>query len=113
MFQYLVNRETPVDFRAFLHRHAELFRALPKWELRLLVPRQLTEFLLLFEAVAPQELAMPRRRGDADEIAWFFRQRRTLDGGGAVDDPQRFRSARSPASRAPILSDVSVVEEEE
>jgi hypothetical protein len=41
VFLYLVNRET-VDFRVFLHRHDELFRALPEWEQRLLVPRHLT-----------------------------------------------------------------------
>jgi hypothetical protein len=102
-----------VDFKAFLHRHAELFGALPKWELRLLVPRQLTESLLLFEAVARPELAMPLRRDDTDELAWFFRRRWTLDGGSAVDDPQRFRNAVRQFSRAPILSDVSVVEEGE
>jgi hypothetical protein len=93
VFLYLVNRETPVDFRAFLHRHAELFRALPEWELRLLVPRHLTESVSLFEAAARQELATPLRLDDANELAWFFRQRRTLDGGGSEDDPQRFRSA--------------------
>ena len=93
VFLYLVNRETPVDFRAFLHRHAELFRALAEWELRLLVPRHLTESAPLFEAAARQELAMPLRLDDANELAWFFRQRRRLDGGGAVDDAKRFRGA--------------------
>ena len=93
MFLYLVTRETPVDFRAFLHRHAELFRALAEWELRLLVPRHLTESAPLFEAAARQELAMPLRLDDANELAWFFRQRRRLDGGGAVDDVNRFRGA--------------------
>lgn len=93
VFLYLVNRETPVDFRAFLHRHAELLRALAEWELRLLVPRHLSESAPLFEAAARQELAMPLRLDDANELAWFFRQRRTMDGGGAVDDRQRFRSA--------------------
>ena len=38
VFLYLINRDAPVDFRAFVNRHAELFRALPEWELRLLVP---------------------------------------------------------------------------
>lgn len=93
VFLYLVNRETPVDFRAFLHRHAELFRALAEWELRLLVPRHLIESAPLFDAAARQELAMPLRLGDVNELAWFFRQRRTVDRGGNVDDRQRFRSA--------------------
>ena len=54
-----------MDFRAFLHRHAELLRALPEWELRLLVPRHLAEAAPLFEAAAREELAAPlaaRRR---------------------------------------------------
>jgi hypothetical protein len=59
VFLYLVNRETPVDFRSFLHRHAELFRALSEWELRLLVPRHLTKAAPLFEGAARQELGMP------------------------------------------------------
>ena len=93
VFLYLVNRDTPVDFRAFLHRHAELFRALPEWELRLLVPRHLTESAPVFEAAARQELAMPLRLDDANELGWFFRQRRMLDNEGVVDDRKRFRSA--------------------
>ena len=51
-FLYLVNRKAPVDFRAFLHRHSELLRALPEWELRLLVPRHLLEAAPLFEQAA-------------------------------------------------------------
>jgi len=93
LFLYLVNRETPVDFRAFLHRHAELFRALPDWELRLLVPCHLTKSTPLFEAGARQELGMPLRLDDANELAWFFRQRRAADGGGRSEDPDRFRAA--------------------
>jgi hypothetical protein len=45
-------REAPVDFRAFLSRRAELFRALPEWELRLLVPEHLRESTNVFEAAA-------------------------------------------------------------
>jgi hypothetical protein len=92
LFLYLVTRETPVDFRAFLHRHGELFRALPDWELRLLVPAHLTESTSLFEAAARQELGMPLRLDDVNELAWFFRQRRTADGGGRIADPERFRA---------------------
>lgn len=36
---------------------------------------------------------MPLGLDDAHELAWFFRQRRTLDEGSAVDDQQLFRSA--------------------
>ena len=93
VFVYLVNRETPVDFRAFLHRHAELFRGLPEWELRLLVPRHLTNSVPLFEAAVRQEMAVPLRLDDVDELVWFFRQRLAADGGRHIDDEQRFRAA--------------------
>jgi hypothetical protein len=33
IFLYLVTRDVPIDFRAFLERHAELLRALPAWTL--------------------------------------------------------------------------------
>jgi hypothetical protein len=56
VFVYLVNRPTPVDFRAFLHRHAELLRALPEWELRLLVPRHMVKATPLYEDAAREEM---------------------------------------------------------
>jgi hypothetical protein len=93
VFLYLVNRDAPVDLRAFLHRHAELLRALPEWELRLLVPRHLNKAGPAFEAAARQELAMPLRLGDVEELGWYFRQRRKVDGGGAAEDSERFQRA--------------------
>src|SRR5205807_8942581 len=38
IFLFLLTQDLPVDFRAFLERHAELLRALPAWKVRLLVP---------------------------------------------------------------------------
>ena len=100
VFLYLVNRPTPVDFRAFLHRHAELLRALPEWELRLLVPRHMAEAAPLYEAAAGEELTRPLRLDDAAELRWFFRQQQHVERGGVPDDFRRFRRAcrtfRSP-----------------
>jgi hypothetical protein len=93
VFLYLIDREVPVDFRAFVTRHAELFRALPEWELCLLVPEHLRESLPAFESAARQEMAMPLRFDAREELAWYFGQRRRVDVGGAADDPQRFRGA--------------------
>jgi hypothetical protein len=90
---YLVNRPTPVDFRAFLHRHAELLRALPEWELRLLLPRHLLEAAPLFEQAAREELSRPLRLDDVAELRWYFRQQDQVERGGAPDDFQRFRRA--------------------
>lgn len=93
VFLYLVNRKTPVDFRAFLHRHSELLRALPEWELRLLVPRHLLEAAPLFEQAALGELGRPLRLDDVAELRWYFRQQAQVDRGGAPEDFRRFRRA--------------------
>ena len=93
VFLYLVNRDVPVDFRAFLHRHAELFRALPEWQLRLLVTRHLDETAPVFETTARQELGMPLRLKEMEELSWYFKQRRQVEKGGAGEDTERFRRA--------------------
>lgn len=93
VFVYVVNRDTPVDFRAFLQRHAELLRALPEWELRLLVPAHLKKAGPVFEAAIRQELAAPLHLRSADELAWYFRQRQVADTGGIVEDADRFKQA--------------------
>jgi hypothetical protein len=100
VFLYLVSRPTPVDFRAFLHRHSELLRALPEWELRLLVPRHLLEAAPLFEQAAQEELSRPLRLDDVGELRWYFRQQEVIERGGAPDDFRRFRRA-CRAFRAP------------
>ena len=100
VFLYLVNRKTPVDFRAFLHRHSELLRALPQWELRLLVPRHLLEAAPLFEQAAQDELSRPLRLDDVAELRWYFRQQDQVDHGGAPEDFRRYRRA-CRAFRAP------------
>lgn len=93
VFVYVVTRDTPVDFRAFLQRHAELLRALPEWEIRLLVPRHLKKAGPLFEAAIRQELATPLHPRLADELGWYFRQQRTTEDGGQVNDAERFQLA--------------------
>jgi hypothetical protein len=93
VFVYLVNRPTPVDFRAFLHRHGELLRALPQWELRLLVPRHMVKAAPLYEEATREELSRPLRLDDAAELRWYFRQQDQVDRGGAPDDFKRFRRA--------------------
>lgn len=90
LFLYLVNRSAPVDFRAFLHRHVEVLRALPLWEVRLLTPPHLAEDVPAFEAAARQELAMPLRLDDVDELRWFFDQQRSVEEGSSPEDCPRF-----------------------
>lgn len=73
LFPFLVTGWNPLDFRAFLHRHAELLRALRSWSLWLLVPAHLAKAASVFRDVAHEELASPLRPAVADELLWFFR----------------------------------------
>lgn len=76
IFAYLVTRAAPVDFRAFLMRHAELFRALNKWTVRLWIPSHLADATEAYESACRQELGMPLRLSTAEELRWFFEQQR-------------------------------------
>ncbi len=97
VFTYLVNRDVPVDFRPFLRRHAALLRGLPRWTVRLLVPRHLQEAVSLYEAACREEFASPLRLSTADELRWYFEHRRRLaEGtrGSNGHDEARYARAR-------------------
>jgi len=76
LFLYLVTRRLPIDFRAFLYRHAEILRTLRTWRIRLLVPRHLVGAVPQYEAALHDELATPLQPSTLDELKWFFEQRR-------------------------------------
>lgn len=94
VFTYLVNRHAPVDFRPFLHRHAELLKALPRWTMRLLVPGHLAESAALYETAWSEEFGRPLRPSTANELRWYFDERRHLESGGQPHDEPRFERAR-------------------
>jgi hypothetical protein len=75
VFLYLVTHPLPREFRIFLHRYAELFRALQAWTLRLLIPRHLTSAGERYRSALREELATPLSREKADELGWYFRRR--------------------------------------
>jgi hypothetical protein len=73
VFVHLATAATAHDFRAFLRRHAEVFRVLTDWSVRLLVPRHLRACLPQYEHAFSDELVnavMPRV---ADELRWYFK----------------------------------------
>jgi hypothetical protein len=76
VFLYLVTRDVPADFRMFLHRHAELLRALPEWTIRLLVPRRFRKAAALYRYAVRDEFATPLEPSTVQELEWFFRARR-------------------------------------
>jgi hypothetical protein len=81
VFVYLLTRDLPIDFRAFLERHAELWRRVPTWTLRLLVPRHKTNAIPRYEAAVREQLATPLEPSVVEEFRWYVRARqRARDG---------------------------------
>jgi hypothetical protein len=100
VFVYLVTNPHPGNFRLFLHRHAELLRALPSWTVRALFPKVLLGERRAFELAFYEECGSPLRSVDVEEFSWLRRQpRATLEA-----DLERARAARrrfaSPRFRA-------------
>lgn len=91
LFLYLVNRTAPVDFRGFLHRHVELFRALAAWEIRLLTPPHLVN-------AAPErpaaEQAPCRVDDECERLCVRTEKTRSL----GVSDPLPTGPGRSPGA---------------
>ena len=76
VFVYLLTGDLPADFRVFLERHAELFRLLPAWKVRLVVPLHKIAAVPAYKAAFREQLASPLRLNVADEVRWYFRTRR-------------------------------------
>lgn len=104
LFLYLITRTVPVDFRPFLLRHADLFSALQRWTLQLLVPAHLSKAADLFVDAARQELGAPLRPMVIEELRWYFGERRRLaDKASLGVDAERYQRA-SRAFGAPRYS---------
>lgn len=103
IFTFLVKRPAPVDLRPFLCRHAELFRALPRWRLRLVIPRHLARCENVYLNAVHEELLMPLRLGVVEELKWFFEQKAAVARGQDIAVSQRFGAA-SRAFEGPRFS---------
>lgn len=93
IFTFLVKRPAPIDLRPFLCRHAELFRALSKWRLRLVIPQHLASCEGVYLNAVQEELLMPLRLGVVEELKWFFEQKAVVAAGQEVADSERFSAA--------------------
>jgi hypothetical protein len=89
VFVYAVTRPGPGDFRAFLERHAELLRTLRTWTIRLVVPSHFVRVVGMYRAAYREQLAMPLRPVNLDDLRWYFHARRT----GHHDSDERFDQA--------------------
>lgn len=85
---YLVVRSLPVDFRAFLEKHADLLRALPRWTLRVVVPQHFTDAADRYHHAFQEHFRAPLRSELIDELRWFFQARR-----GTPHEDTRYRRA--------------------
>ena len=97
---YRDTRPGPVDFRAFLERHAELLRALRAWTIRLLVPRHFARVLGVYRAAFREQLAMPLRPMNLDDLRWYFHARQAPSRSSEERFDQAARAFRAPRFRA-------------
>ena len=95
VFLYLMTSAVPLDFRQYLFRHAELLRSLTRWTIRVLVPRPFARAIPAFRIAAREELACPITPVVADELQWFFRERRRGRDDPSQTKDERFRRASS------------------
>jgi hypothetical protein len=99
-FLYLATRPGPVDFRAFLERHAELLRALPAWKIRLLFPSHLARVARAYRAAFREQVAMPLRPSNLEDLRWYFQTRRKPPKGPHERFDQTARAFDTPRFRA-------------
>ena len=64
------------EFRLFLQTHAEVFRALSAWTLRLVFPRPLDRLYSAYQQILHEELETPLHRATVNELRWYFEYRR-------------------------------------
>jgi hypothetical protein len=91
VFLYLATQSTPMEFRLFLERHAELLRSLPAWAIRLLIPRHLTEAATLHRQAFAEQLTRPLPSDVVDELRWYFQACRDRD----IDLDERYYRAQT------------------
>ncbi len=99
-FVYVLTQNVPIDFRSFLERHAELFRSLPKWTVRLLVPEHKRTAVPLYEAAFHEHLASPLRPLVVDDLRWYFTRRRAGEQGSDERFDQLARAFGAPRFQA-------------
>ncbi len=101
---YLVTQPSPMDFRLFLLRHTALLQVLLRWTIRLLVPRQLRKSRLAYLHAAREHLATPLHPSGAEQLEWFFSERKRLAELSAGPADKRYldllKVYRSPKFRA-------------
>jgi len=76
VFVFLAATGSPMDFRQFLLRHAELLRALRSWTIRVLLPRERASLRDTYEAAVHDQLGHPMPLSYRDDLLASFQRRR-------------------------------------
>lgn len=89
IFVFLAADRTPMDFRQFLLRHAELLIALHRWTIRVILPRERADLRRVYEAAVYDQLWHPLPSSFMDDVLEIFRRRREgrLPGRIRLDTP--------------------------
>jgi hypothetical protein len=93
LFLFLGTRPLPVELRSFILRHADLWRALARWHLVVLLPPHLGNAVEPYRQACRQELASPLRMTLLDELRWYFDALALAAHGVPPSDPARLRRA--------------------
>jgi hypothetical protein len=99
VFLYLVLPTARDDFRAFLGRHAELFRTLPFWTVRLVFPDGIAHAYAGLQAVVRDELESPLLAHTVEELKWYFGQLRATPNVRIRPADERFERASEAFER--------------
>ena len=99
-FLYVVTRPGPVDFRAFLERHAELLRTVKTWTIRLLMPGHFARAAKTYHTAFREQLATPLRPTNVEDLRWYFASRHPQTRRHDERFDQLERAFRAPRFRA-------------
>jgi hypothetical protein len=100
VFVFLAADGSPMDFRQFLLRHAELLRALRRWTIRVLLPRERAALRDTYVAAVYDQLARPLPLSYRDDLRASFERRRDGRPTGRIGMDPPTPSARIPSGPA-------------
>jgi hypothetical protein len=76
VFPYLITTPFKDALLDFVQRHSDLWRALPRWTVRLVFPREAAAGTGSFENATRHELTTQLAPDQVAELTWLFKQRR-------------------------------------
>lgn len=93
LFVYLATDDRLDMFRLFLQRHFDLFRQLPAWTLRIVLPPHLEGLGDMCLKVVREDFAKPIDERMVKMLRWYFKQRQAHEQGAEVDNEEEYDQA--------------------